>query len=148
MGNITNANSTAAAPRVSRVRNMDTGPAFCSIGPGGSPEARCEKIRRNVPDSGRFVLTALIARGRSGLRWFDFRVAELLDVHVLEGEHLDVLREPAGGTVHVPHPRVCQRHLEEHVAGLGAGLHVDLVAPVSYTHLRAHETDSYLVCRL
>ena len=22
------------------------------------------------------------------------------------------------------------------------------VAPVSYTHLRAHETDSYLVCRL
>ena len=23
-----------------------------------------------------------------------------------------------------------------------------IVAPVSYTHLRAHETDSYLVCRL
>ena len=22
------------------------------------------------------------------------------------------------------------------------------IAPVSYTHLRAHETDSYLVCRL
>ena len=25
---------------------------------------------------------------------------------------------------------------------------VDLPEPVSYTHLRAHETDSYLVCRL
>src|SRR5664279_3257458 len=24
----------------------------------------------------------------------------------------------------------------------------DLITPVSYTHLRAHETDSYLVCRL
>ena len=24
----------------------------------------------------------------------------------------------------------------------------DTLAPVSYTHLRAHETDSYLVCRL
>src|SRR5665647_3666355 len=23
-----------------------------------------------------------------------------------------------------------------------------IIAPVSYTHLRAHETDSYLVCRL
>ena len=26
--------------------------------------------------------------------------------------------------------------------------HADYVTPVSYTHLRAHETDSYLVCRL
>ena len=25
---------------------------------------------------------------------------------------------------------------------------LDMIAPVSYTHLRAHETDSYLVCRL
>src|SRR5665647_261590 len=24
----------------------------------------------------------------------------------------------------------------------------EIIAPVSYTHLRAHETDSYLVCRL
>ena len=27
-------------------------------------------------------------------------------------------------------------------------LQVDNNGPVSYTHLRAHETDSYLVCRL
>src|SRR5680860_1177183 len=31
--------------------------------------------------------------------------------------------------------------------GLG-GLFVHESPPVSYTHLRAHETDSYLVCRL
>src|SRR5665647_884786 len=30
----------------------------------------------------------------------------------------------------------------------GAGLHGRAFIPVSYTHLRAHETDSYLVCRL
>src|SRR5680860_1644133 len=33
-------------------------------------------------------------------------------------------------------------------AGFITGLAVVLVPPVSYTHLRAHETDSYLVCRL
>ena len=31
---------------------------------------------------------------------------------------------------------------------LGQTLVLDGVYPVSYTHLRAHETDSYLVCRL
>ena len=35
------------------------------------------------------------------------------------------------------------------VAGLfGTFLMLRNLAPVSYTHLRAHETDSYLVCRL
>src|SRR5665647_217629 len=29
-----------------------------------------------------------------------------------------------------------------------AGIDVAVLSPVSYTHLRAHETDSYLVCRL
>src|SRR5664279_6408649 len=36
-------------------------------------------------------------------------------------------------------------------AKVGAGLRVELfedLDAVSYTHLRAHETDSYLVCRL
>src|SRR5680860_1668746 len=33
------------------------------------------------------------------------------------------------------------------VLGNGPSLAQD-IAPVSYTHLRAHETDSYLVCRL
>src|SRR5665647_1883292 len=32
--------------------------------------------------------------------------------------------------------------------GLITQEHVERVIPVSYTHLRAHETDSYLVCRL
>src|SRR5665647_2598101 len=31
---------------------------------------------------------------------------------------------------------------------VGGTLNVDDTTPVSYTHLRAHETDSYLVCRL
>ena len=31
---------------------------------------------------------------------------------------------------------------------LYVGVNDHLVDPVSYTHLRAHETDSYLVCRL
>ena len=36
------------------------------------------------------------------------------------------------------------------VAGLCTELNINIedVTPVSYTHLRAHETDSYLVCRL
>src|SRR5665647_1215246 len=34
--------------------------------------------------------------------------------------------------------------------GMGAdhGVKIHYPSPVSYTHLRAHETDSYLVCRL
>src|SRR5664279_5231176 len=31
---------------------------------------------------------------------------------------------------------------------MGAVAHGEPTGPVSYTHLRAHETDSYLVCRL
>src|SRR5664279_5441768 len=40
-------------------------------------------------------------------------------------------------------PRPGRDHHRQH--GDGQGLH--RVQPVSYTHLRAHETDSYLVCR-
>ena len=34
------------------------------------------------------------------------------------------------------------------VAAVLLGRHFSRAGPVSYTHLRAHETDSYLVCRL
>src|SRR5664279_5807863 len=37
-------------------------------------------------------------------------------------------------------------HRDPVVGGQIAG--ADVLVPVSYTHLRAHETDSYLVCRL
>src|SRR5664279_321721 len=37
-------------------------------------------------------------------------------------------------------PKIAKQFLLKHPAGLNK--------PVSYTHLRAHETDSYLVCRL
>src|SRR3954454_14923381 len=66
----------------------------------------------------------------SGLRRLDLAVAELLDVDVLEGQDLDVLGQPASGPVHVPDPGVGEGHLEEHVPGLGARLHVHLVAQV------------------
>src|SRR5690349_11586210 len=72
-------------------------------------------------------------RGRapagSRLGRVDLLGAELLDVDVLEGQDLHVLGE-ARSAVHVPDPRVAHRHLEEHVAALGARLHVDLVAEV------------------
>ena len=43
-------------------------------------------------------------------------------------------------------------HPKEFAEGLSIGIIMDgngrWAKPVSYTHLRAHETDSYLVCRL
>src|SRR4051794_18423748 len=44
-----------------------------------------------------------------------FRLVQLLDIHVLEGEHPHVLDEPSG-PVHVPHPGVPHVHLEVHLA--------------------------------
>src|SRR5665647_3646940 len=44
-------------------------------------------------------------------------------------------------------PAVDLEHLGELAADVDAAREGD-VAAVSYTHLRAHETDSYLVCRL
>src|SRR5665647_1286769 len=38
--------------------------------------------------------------------------------------------------------------VEKAVSDVDAGDFDALFIPVSYTHLRAHETDSYLVCRL
>src|SRR5665647_1660727 len=40
------------------------------------------------------------------------------------------------------------RELARGLLGAGFPVIVDAAFPVSYTHLRAHETDSYLVCRL
>src|SRR5680860_1920269 len=40
------------------------------------------------------------------------------------------------------------RHGHSHPGRTAAVLHWRRPYPVSYTHLRAHETDSYLVCRL
>src|SRR5680860_1439089 len=37
---------------------------------------------------------------------------------------------------------------EDAIVGLATGSALTGMRPVSYTHLRAHETDSYLVCRL
>src|SRR5680860_1422303 len=52
-----------------------------------------------------------------------------------------------------PRPRGRTSRPARWLRGLGRrrstfGLPDDSSSPVSYTHLRAHETDSYLVCRL
>src|SRR5664279_5956653 len=45
-------------------------------------------------------------------------------------------------------PAVAGRRAAQPGEPAGAGVAAVHAAPVSYTHLRAHETDSYLVCRL
>src|SRR5664279_5817831 len=55
------------------------------------------------------------------------------------GPHLGPLRTPRGAVQAEP---LGGRGHHEVAGGIGRK------APVSYTHLRAHETDSYLVCRL
>src|SRR5690349_2646156 len=70
-----------------------------------------------------------LRRRSGGLGDVDVRLVELLDVHVLEGQHLHALGE-ARGPVHVPDPGVGDRDLEEDLAGLAARLHVHLVAQV------------------
>src|SRR5664279_2798057 len=51
-----------------------------------------------------------------------------------------------GAAIRPPRPddRLAERILDERQVFVL----LDAVEPVSYTHLRAHETDSYLVCRL
>ena len=43
---------------------------------------------------------------------------------------------------------IIQRYESTMINGRRYYDHIDTSEPVSYTHLRAHETDSYLVCRL
>src|SRR5665647_3700429 len=80
------------------------------------------------------------ARQRAGdLRDFQ-RMGEprAVVVALVIDEHLRLIGEPPEGGGMDDAVAVAP----EHVAGRADRL------PVSYTHLRAHETDSYLVCRL
>src|SRR5680860_1172930 len=52
---------------------------------------------------------------------------EILETVFVEEEHREIVM-----VKDIPFYSMCEHHL----------------IPVSYTHLRAHETDSYLVCRL
>src|SRR5680860_1784409 len=71
----------------------------------------------------------------------------------------DVYKRQAGGPLLFPHATLpgpsghplrkccrCDSRRSDSAAWLALGR--DGQEPVSYTHLRAHETDSYLVCRL
>ena len=65
---------------------------------------------------------------------------------------LAALKEHYKGKILLPKSFVTGNHIDE-VQGVYVpfwlyGARVDGEVSVSYTHLRAHETDSYLVCRL
>src|SRR5665647_551705 len=71
-------------------------------------------------------------------------------VHVLVGEQ--VARTPDAVAVEHGSLTMTYAELDERAGALAASLRAHGVSTgdraVSYTHLRAHETDSYLVCRL
>src|SRR5665647_3712868 len=66
------------------------------------------------------------------------------------GLHAHQRCEPAAGVVldAYGHPGLLQHAHKLLPSGLRERVQLAEVHPVSYTHLRAHETDSYLVCRL
>src|SRR5665647_3299345 len=57
-------------------------------------------------------------------------------------------QSPHAGQPRAPVRRALARRPEAPGTGAPALRRAPLPHPVSYTHLRAHETDSYLVCRL
>src|SRR5664279_6251299 len=83
--------------------------------------------------------TPLVARLRPST---DLDSMNLLALHLLRADHLVQPEDEDTGRVHI------RKH-----GGVPRVLLIDMgqtiqMRPVSYTHLRAHETDSYLVCRL
>src|SRR5680860_1674595 len=56
------------------------------------------------------------------------------------------LVEPSSGTIEVDGTDILKQNPVELRRNIGYV--IQSIGPVSYTHLRAHETDSYLVCRL
>src|SRR5665647_3807831 len=62
----------------------------------------------------------------------------------LRGENVDLSTFP----VDLENRSVFERAVLECARQISPGSVVTYSEPVSYTHLRAHETDSYLVCRL
>src|SRR5665647_3954891 len=91
-------------------------------------------LTRPQEDSER-TATALRAKGH------DVLIAPLLRVEPVDAR----LRTNWGGVI------ITSAHAALALAQLAARdglIKLPLYAAVSYTHLRAHETDSYLVCRL
>ena len=62
--------------------------------------------------------------------------------------HLDLLKGDTGGFAVDRFTHSIQTATRAHRDGKDEEYVVCALLPVSYTHLRAHETDSYLVCRL
>src|SRR5680860_907754 len=62
--------------------------------------------------------------------------------------HVSSTRGHARHSAGTPQPTDSTNSLRPPLESAAADRHKNGVIPVSYTHLRAHETDSYLVCRL
>src|SRR5665213_2913384 len=94
---------------------------------------------QNQGDDGRPTLTLVLAAPRGFCAGVDraIRIVELA-------------LQKFGPPVYVRHEIVHNRFVVERLEGLGAIFidELDEAPPVSYTHLRAHETGRNLVCRL
>src|SRR5579859_740908 len=89
--------------------------AVCVTTPSMSNRQAVIWLGRRGPGSAAAVLAS-----KSGLVFRQFQVGfgEFLDVHVLEGDHPDVLDETRRA-VHIPHPCVTHRDLEVHLTVVG-----------------------------
>src|SRR5690242_3998489 len=97
--------------------------------------------------SGSWWTTRRLWITSSPARQLQVALVQLLDVHVLECENADLLHETRRA-VHVPHPRVRHRHLEEHLTLDRVHLHLVVVgeveAPLGLDHV-FEQTDNIAV---
>src|SRR5680860_796185 len=94
------------------------------------------------------AITELLARSATWLKEKG-STSSRLDAELLLAEVLGMNRVELYVNFEQPLNRAEVDHYRELIRRRGEGEPVAyILGPVSYTHLRAHETDSYLVCRL
>src|SRR5664279_6620152 len=97
---------------------------------------------------------AALRRGRGVRVLVDFLGAQVRKhavAEIFEDQRLAAIanHDPvAGADFHFVHCSILRSRFPFENANPNAGARVAWMKSVSYTHLRAHETDSYLVCRL
>src|SRR5665647_669305 len=134
-----------------------------AFGAGGTMIELINDRAMELPPLNQFLARRLIERSRVAETLGDWRGAKAINMDALEQVLLRVsemvcelpqLREmdinplivDESGAVAVD-ARIVIDHAPQTVSGHAKNYN-HLAIPVSYTHLRAHETDSYLVCRL
>src|SRR5665647_3965694 len=106
-----------------------------------------------VEDQGFLVSLGKIITGRQRLMavrvcggvWFHFRGSE--GMLLAQWMPLPVVRHQDTSQIGVTAEPEAVHVVRLAFVPIGVGKHRGYAGPVSYTHLRAHETDSYLVCR-